>query len=150
MSKFLVAKMLGALRPVDEAGEDALRKIGQGEIIQIELRRPRNIKHHRLYWALVTLVHQNMDGDRYPTVEDLHAAIKISAGLRTRIELPNGEVGYVPGSIAFHKMDQTAFAEFFDRVCDLVAKYFLPGVTSEDLKNEVELMIGATTQGWAA
>jgi hypothetical protein len=142
MARFIAAKHLNSLRPVDEAGEDALRKIGQGELVTIEMKRPRNVKHHRMFWALMTIVWNNMDNERYPTVEDLVAAVKISAGLRTRIELPNGEIGFVPGSIAFHKMDQTAFGDFYERVCDLLAKHFLPGVTSADLKAEVETMIG--------
>lgn len=143
--RVLMARHLGSLRPVDKGGEDALRKLGQGELVMIELKRPRNIKHHRLYWALVTLVWQNMDGERYPTVEDLHAAIKISAGLRTRIELPDGTVGFIPGSIAFHKMNQDEFSAFYERVCNLIAKHFLP-VAVEDLKHEVELMIGVAKE----
>lgn len=143
MARFLVSKHFGSLRPVDEAGQEALRKLGNGELVMIEVRRPRNIRHHRLFWALMTLVWEQMDTERYPTVEDLVAAVKISAGLRTRIQLPSGEVGFVPGSIAFHRMDQTAFSAFYDRVCDLLAKHFLPGVTSEQLKEEVEIMIGA-------
>jgi hypothetical protein len=142
MATFLATKHLGALRPCDEAGEEALRKIGQGQVLQIEIKMPRNVNHHRLFWALMSLVWDNMDHERYPTVEDLVAAVKISAGLRTRLELPGGEVGFVPGSIAFSKMDQTAFAAFYDRVCDLISRHFLPGVTSEELKREVSIMIG--------
>ena len=142
MAKFLAAKQLGSLRPTDEAGEAALRGMANGEIVSIEIKRPRNVKHHRMFWALMTIVWQNVDAERYPTVEDLCAAIKIAAGLRTRIELPNGEVGFIPGSIAFHKMDQAAFGEFYERVCDLIAKHFLPGVTSDELKMEVSQMIG--------
>lgn len=142
MPRFLAQKHLGSLRPADEVGEDALRKIGNGEVVSIELKRPRNIKHHRMFWALMTIVHSNMDEARYPSVEDLVAAVKIAAGLRTRIVLPNGEVGFIPGSIAFHKMDQSAFSEFYDRVCDLIAKHFLPGVTSDQLRAEVEIMTG--------
>lgn len=142
MTRFLAAKNLGSLRPVDEVGEDALQRIGQGELVQVEVKKPRNIFHHRLFWALMTVVWQNLDQARYPTVEDLAAAIKIAAGLRTRIELPNGEVGFIPGSIAFHKMDQTEFSEFYEKVCDLIAKHFLPGVTSDELKGEVEIMVG--------
>ena len=142
MAVFLASKNLASLRPVDEAGEVALQKIRQGEVISIEIKRPRNVRHHRMFWALMTIVHENMDGDRYPTVEDLVAAIKIAAGLRTRIDLPTGETGFIPGSIAFHKMDQTAFSEFYNRVCDLIAKHFLPGVTADELRNEVEIMIG--------
>jgi hypothetical protein len=142
--KFLVAKHLGSLRPVDQAGEDALRKIGQGQLVEIELRRPRNIRFHRLYWALITIVWDQLDEQRYPSVEDLHAAIKIAAGLRTRIELPDGTVGFIPGSIAFHKMSADDFAAFFDRVCGLIVRHFLPGVTDAELRAEVEAMIGAS------
>jgi hypothetical protein len=142
MSRFLMTKHFNSLKPTDAAGEAAMRKLGIGELVQVEIKQPRNLQHHRLFWALMSLVHDNIDHERYPTVEDLVAAVKISAGLRTRIELPNGEIGFIPGSIAFHKMDQTAFAGFYDRVCDLIAKHFLPGVTSDELKREVSIMIG--------
>jgi hypothetical protein len=142
MSRFLAIKHLNSLRPADEAGAEALKKIGHGEVVTIETKRPRNVKHHRMFWALMSIVHDNIDHDRYPSVEDLVAAVKISAGLRTRIELPNGEVGFIPGSIAFHKMDQDEFSKFYDRVSDLIAKHFLPGVNKDDLRREVEIMIG--------
>lgn len=142
MSKFLAQKHLGALRPADEAGCEALRRIGNGALVSVEIKKSRNIQHHRLFWALMSIVWDNMDHERYPTVEDLTSAVKISAGLRTRIELPNGEVGFIPGSIAFHKMDQTAFSEFYDRVCDLVCEHFLPGVENAALREEVEIMTG--------
>lgn len=139
-------KHLGSLRPSDAAGEDALRKLGNGQLVEVEIKRPRNIKFHRMYWALVTLVWDNIDLYRYPTAEDLHAAIKIAAGLRTRIELPDGTIGFIPGSIAFHKMDETEFSAFFDRVCELIAKHFLPGVTNEELRQEVAGMLGITPE----
>lgn len=142
MAKVLCSKHFGSLRPVDAAGEEVLRKIGQGELVEVEVKRKRNIRHHRMFWALMTIVWEQMDTARYPTTEDLVAAVKIAAGLRTRIELPNGDVGFIPGSIAFHKMDQSAFDAFYERVCDLIAQHFLPGVTTEELRFEVETMIG--------
>jgi len=142
VSKFLAHKHMNSLRPADEAGCEALRRLGNGDLVTVEIKKSRNIRHHRLFWALMTVVHDNMDTERYPTVEDLAAAIKIAAGLRTRIELPSGEIGFIPGSIAFHKMDQIAFSAFYDRVCDLIAKHFLPGVSSDELKQEVQIMCG--------
>lgn len=138
--KLLMSKQFSTLRPVDEAGEDALRKIKNGALVQVEVKQPRNVQHHRLYWALMSLIAENTD--RYPDAETVSDAVKISVGLRTEIHLPDGTIGFIPGSIAFSKMDQTEFSAFFDRVCDAVAKYFLPGVTSADLKREVESMIG--------
>lgn len=139
--KILLQKHLGSLRPVDEAGQEALQKLANGATVMVELKQPRNARHHRLYWALMSVVCQNQE--RYPDTYTLHSAIKIAAGIRTEFELPNGVKGYIPGSVSFSKMDQTEFSAFYDKVCDLVAKHFLPGVTSEQLKREVEEMIGA-------
>lgn len=132
-------KHLGSLRPVDSAGEEELQHLKGGPVM-VEIKQPRNANHHRLYWALINIVWQNQE--RYPTTYALHSAIKIAAGIRTEIELPNGIKGYIPGSIAFHKMNQMEFSKFYDRVCDLVAEHFLVGVTSEELKREVSAMIG--------
>jgi hypothetical protein len=139
--KILCRKQFGKLLPIDDAGEAEMRRIKNGALVQIEIKQPRNVAHLRKYWALVSLVAENTE--RYQNAETVHEALKISVGLRTEIELPGGVKGYIPGSIAFHKMDQGEFSAFFERACDAVAKYFLPGVTSEDLKREVESMIGA-------
>jgi hypothetical protein len=50
---------------------------------------------------------------------------------------------YIPKSISFAKMSQEEFSAFYNRCCDLIAKHFLPGVTSAELHAEVALMIGA-------
>lgn len=150
MAKFIAIKQLGALRPADEAGAEVLRKLANGELLTVEIKRPRSIKHHRMFWALMTVVWNQMDRDKYPTVEDLAGAIKILVGLRTRVELPDGLIGFIPGSISFHKMDQTGFDDFYNRVCDLIAEKFLPGVTSDELRHEVSLMIGTSTGAQAA
>lgn len=140
--RVLLAKHFNSFRPIDEAGTELLRKIGQGEIVAVELKRPRNVQHHRLFFALLTLVWEQMDHDRYPTIEDLLDAVKLCIGHRRRIELPSGKIHFVPKSISFARMDQSEFAAFYDRVCDLIAREFLPGVTSADLRAEVALMIG--------
>lgn len=142
--RLICRKHLGALHPVDDTGREVLRRLPSGEYVTVEFKRSRNIKHHRLYWGLVSLVWDNIDQERYPSPEDLHGAIKISVGLRTRIVMPDGTVAFMPGSIAWGKMDQDQFSVFYDRVCDAVAKWFLPGVTSAELRREVEEMIGAS------
>lgn len=142
MVKIACTKHLGALRPADQLADEAFAKIPSGQIVFVEVKRPRNVQHHRLFFALMNKVHENLDGNRYPTVDDLTAAIKIAAGHRTRIELPNGDVGFIPKSISFHKMGQDEFSAFYDKVCDLIAAHFLPGVEIEALRAEVEQMIG--------
>lgn len=142
MAKLLCRKMLGGLRPVDEAGEEALRHVKNGDIVQIEVKKKRNIRFHRRYWLLISKVWENVDHDDYPTVDNLSDTVKLCVGVREQLIMPDGEVSYKPGSIAFHNMDQIQFSEFYDRVCDLLARRFLPGVTSDELRHEVELLIG--------
>ena len=143
MTRFLVVKHLGALRPIDEAGEAVLQKLGQGEVVEIGLRRPRNIRHFRLFWALMSLVWEQVQGPEYPTVESLVVRLKIATGHRDELRFAGGVVAFVPRSISFAAMDQIEFDAFYNRVCDWVAANVLPGVTQEDLKREIEEMIGA-------
>jgi hypothetical protein len=140
VSKFLARRELGKLVPVDQAGEDALRKLKFGDVVSVEVKKPRNVKHHRLYWQLVSTVLENQT--RYETAEQLHCALKISAGIYDPLIMPSGVIYKIPGSIAFDKMDQTEFKQFYDKVCDLVAEHFLPGIDVAALKEEVESLIG--------
>jgi hypothetical protein len=142
MATFLAEKRLGVLRPIDEAGEDALRKIKNGAVLKVEVKQPRNIRAHRLFWGLMSLVWQQLDENEYPTVEDLAARVKIATGHRTRIELGDGTVGFIPKSIAFHQMDETAFRDFLDRSIHLVVTKILPGVTDAEIRHELEVMTG--------
>jgi hypothetical protein len=142
MAKILCTRTLSGLAPADAAAEEALRKVKMGSLLTVDVKQPRNAKMHRLYWALIGLVWENMDHERYPSADTLHEAIKFAAGIRQRVELPNGEHFYIAGSIAFNQMDQAAFDTFFNRVCDLVAKHFLPGVTDAELRREVSQMTG--------
>jgi hypothetical protein len=151
-------KVDGALRPVDEAGEKVFARIKDSTglaanentsgLVLVEVKRKRNARFHRLYWALIHKIFENLDEERqllYPSQDDLHDAIKICVGLRHRIVLPDGTQAFRAGSVAFHKMSEDEFRAFYDRVCDAVAKYFLPGVAPGQLQREVAQMIGA---GW--
>lgn len=143
--KLFMQRQKGVLVPTDEAGMRVMAKIKQGAIVTVEVRQSRNIQHHRLYWALVHKVHENLPEDRarlYPTPGTLHEAIKVSVGLRTEFTMANGQVVFIPGSIAFEKFDQLQFSEFYDRVCTAIAKYFIPGIDEESLRAEVLEMIG--------
>lgn len=145
MTAFFAQKHLGALRPLDEHGEQILRKIPQGADVRVEVTVPRNVQHHRLFWALATAVWKTLPhglGNQYPTVEDVVGALKVYTGHCRTIVLSGGMVAKIPKSIAFAKMDQTAFDAFFERCCDVIAREFLPDVTSEQWRQEIERMAG--------
>jgi len=141
MSKFLARKEFGRLVPADDAGEEALRKWKHGDVLTIEVKKPRNGNHHKLYWALVSLVYRNQS--HYESPQVVHSALKLATGHYDLITSKSGQEYKVPKSTSFESMDQTEFSEYYDRVCDVIAQHFLPGVTASELKAEVEQMIGA-------
>jgi len=139
MAEILMRKMLGAFRPVDEAGEDALKAIPNGEIVKVKWSRPRNLKHHRLYWALMSILWQNQS--RYATIEELSDVVKCWTGHCTVIQ-GNGREIRIPKSISFAKMDQTEFSQYWDRVVEFAVTRIIPGLDRDDLIREVMSMVG--------
>lgn len=130
-------KDFGKLIPIDPAAEAALAKIKFGTDVQVEIKRPRNLYHHRKFWALANLVADNQE--HYETPEQVVAALKAATGHCDWFPMKDGEhMVAIPKSIAFHKMDQTEFEAFYDRCIQVVAKHFLPGVESDALRAEVE------------
>lgn len=138
MPKLVLRKHLGSLRPADEQSEDWLRKIANGDLVMAEIRKPRNIQHHRKLWALLKLVCDNMDQPITP--EMLLGIIKLRTGYCDVVQTRKGDV-VMPKSIAFESMDQLAFNEFWEKAVDFILSNVLLGVDSEALEREVYEMV---------
>lgn len=137
----IFVKAVGKLLPVDDIAEEALATIPYGEEVSIEIKRPHNLKLFKRYWALVNMVWQNQE--RYETREQVSNALKILAGEYEQLHLPGDIVAKIPKSIAFDKMDATEFSQFWKRVCDAIAKHFMPYIKNPDLEDEIAKLIGA-------
>lgn len=132
-------KDFGRLVPCDDASAAALTKIKHGAVVHVEIKKPRNIRFHRKFFALVNLVFENQS--HYDNIEHLLAALKTAVGHCDLIAGKEGKIVAIPKSIAFHKMDDLAFSDFYDKCVDIIAKHFLPGVDSAALRAEVEDLI---------
>lgn len=137
---FICVNRLGVLAPVDDQGRDAIAKVKMGKQVEVTIKRARNAKQHRLYWALIHLCHSQQS--TYATQEDLSDAIKIAVGHCTSYPLLNGKIMMKPKSIAFANMAQDQFEQFFERVIHLVITRILPNVLETDLRRELEEMTG--------
>ena len=82
--------------------------------IMVRIRRPRNPKHHRLYWGMLRQV---VDAtDQWPTPDALHKWIKYELSMYTMTAVDEeGLVVIEWESTDFMSMDQADFREFFDR-----------------------------------
>ena len=133
-------RTLRGFEPASDASAEALRKIKLGDVVRADVRRPRNVKMHNRYWALVAFIWQNQS--HFATMEDLHEAIKFRVGLVEPLRLPDGTEIQRAGSINFAAMDQTRFEAFWDKVCEYICRDVLPGVSRADLERELMQLVG--------
>lgn len=139
--QLIMRKTLGGLRPVDQVGLEILDRIPPGGEVRVEITRPRNLLHHRKWFALLQAIypHQVL----YPTMDSFIAAVKCALGYGETVKLPDGRTVIVPGSISFAKMDQAAFEQFYDRALDLITTRILPSIGRDDVSREVsEILAG--------
>lgn len=129
-------RKLGSLRAIDPMSAEVLERIPQDEDVKVEITRPRNIKHHRKFFALLNAIypHQHL----YPTRDSFRAAMTVALGFGETVKLPDGRAIIIPHSISFAKMDQAEFEAFYERAVLLIVSRILPGVNRADLNREVE------------
>lgn len=136
MSALLMRKMIGGrLEPVDEAGRDVLARVAPGTVLRVEMKRPRNLGHHRKFWALISLIYQNQT--HYKSPEALCDVVKVLAGYAVVTRGKGGREIHIPKSISFSAMDQTEFDQFWDRVVKVVCEQIIPGLSRADLEREL-------------
>lgn len=125
----------GFLEPWDEEALEAMKKVKAGTVLRVEVKRPRNPLHHRKFMALVQLIQES--SDRYNSVEDVLVAIKLRTGWYREHVTANGELVYVPKSIAFDAMDQTKFEQFYSQAID-AALDMVPGMVRLDMEQAID------------
>lgn len=123
--------------PMDES---ALEGFDAGKPLRVRITQPRNIGRHRLYWAMVALIRDNMDNP--PPQETLHDAFKVMLGLTQTVRLKGGETVTLPGSTAFDNMDEPAFREFLESFWTLVRTRIIPGLGRAEFERAALEMMG--------
>jgi hypothetical protein len=119
---------------------DEFNLIHDGAEVKVRITQPRNLKHHRMWFALLkaTLDAQ----DYFRTLDELHDAIKLAIGHSEERRTIAGDTYFMPRSISFAKMDQTAFSAFFDRAVELVITKVIPLVSKGDLEQRIYHILG--------
>jgi len=113
--------------------QEKLVKIKNNQIVNCNITRQRNIRHHRKFFALLNMVMQNQEF--FETVEDLLHALKIEMGYCKTIKTFSGREIIVSGSINFETMGQDQFDLFYKRALSILSK--LLGCDPEDLENNI-------------
>ena len=138
MAKGVFRKHLSHLVPADADAETLMRSVKHDEAVMIEVKRPRNLRHHRLFWALMNMIWENQE--HYKSPQEVCAAFKLAVGHVDIIKTKRGTVA-IPKSISFAKMDQVEFNQFFERALEFAVTEVIPGLGKEDLRAEVQMMV---------
>lgn len=145
MTAILMRRTLTGLVAEDEAASAVLRRIPAGDVMMVEVRRPRNLSAHRRWWATANLLYQNCDQFKSPEVA--HQWMKLMAGHATPIvSKATGEVFLVADSISFARLDEDGFRDVWTRACQAICEHLLPTITVPDLENEILRIVGGVIE----
>ena len=137
-TQVLMEKIEDSLVPTDEESIVAIRQIPEHSIVKIQVSVPRNIKKHRLFFAMLKLVFENQPEPRqFPTQDKLLDALKIATGHVREVRDLLGNTHIVPDSIAFGRMDEIAFSQLFESFKQVIFERIIPGVRSRDFEQRL-------------
>lgn len=141
MAELWLIRKMDMLVPANEQTLEALRKMKPGQWYRADIKMPRNVKHHRKYFALLGAVfpHQTM----WPTFRKFRQKLEEALGHGEYHVNGRGERYFENESISFANMDQDEFEQLYERAVELILTRILPGVGRADLDRQVaEIMEG--------
>lgn len=129
------------LKPCDDEDYEKKLRLRPGRIYKCKVTLARNYEFHKKYFALINCAWayqpERVVEHFKHSVEQFRKTVEIAAGhcdtvysisLRSWIDIPR--------SIAFDKMDETAFQDLYDRVKDVLFNIFLRNISEEEfMKN---------------
>ena len=141
-----MVKHFNSLKAADADSEAYLKKLGMGEMVRVRVTKPRNIKFHRKFFALLNLGFENQD--IYTDFEHWRRAVTIEAGYFEDLRMIDGTTQREAKSISFARMDELEFSNLYYAVLDVIAKFL--GSDDETLAREVESFAGSGLVGRTA
>lgn len=136
--KLLVINTPRGLVPLGDDDYEEKRKLKLGETYSVEVKVVRNVDFHRKYFALIAYAWEflnEQETERFKDKENFRKYIEIAAGHCEVIFHPRlQEFVEIPKSIAFAKMDNTAFSDLYGRVKDVIFSIIGDRVTQEEFE----------------
>lgn len=110
MAKLFLKRVGYYLMPDGEESVSALSSLPFGKSFQADIKQPRNIQHHRLFFAICKRIGDGIGRD----AEQIATVFKLATGhYETIRSKKHGELR-IPKSISFSSMGQDDFRTFFD------------------------------------
>ena len=139
--KFFCFKQSGKLSPCTSEDKEKVDKLPVGEPFQLRYVETRNVRHHRKYFAFIKTIFDNLPekyDKHWPDADSFRRAMQMYAGYYDETLSLKGEKHLQPKSIAFDKLDETAFSELHTKVRNVIGKHILPDMDMEVVEREIE------------
>ena len=132
--KILVVKTNNSIRPAYDSDIEAFKKMPSGEIFEIDYVKPRNIKLHRLFFALMKLAFENQEA--YPSLERMRKDIIKHAGYsEIFVNFITGEEVEEAKSISFNSMDDVEFSQLYESCKAVIIKWL--GIDNASIEDNI-------------
>ena len=121
--KFTIVKQFNnTFKVAYDTDYDKMKRIKVGDLLQCEIKKPRNYQFHKKFFALLNMIYQNQE--RYNNIDHLRNDLTIEAGFYTLRQNLKGEEIYEADSISFSKMTEEKFEDYYSKCLDVIVKYF--------------------------
>jgi hypothetical protein len=138
--RVLMRRTLTGLVPTDEQSEQEIKRVPVGKPVYIEVKAVRNPRQHRLLFQMLKML---VDHAEFPNTEAALTELKFATGHIEAVETRKDTVRLIPKSINYANMTKGDWEPWFDSALKVIAERWLPGVKSEELRAELEQMVGA-------
>ena len=131
------------LVPMYGSDLDEKKRLKKGEEVLCVIRKPRNYKFHKKFFALVRLTYDNLplplvERWNIHSIDDMLRHFKRDLGYYVSTVNERGEKEIEYKSISFATMEQNEFERFYEDCVNLVLYSYIPGINRQDLLEEVE------------
>jgi len=134
MKLTIVKQLNNTFKVAYDSDYETLKKIKVGDLLECEIRKPRNYKFHKKFFALLNLVYQNQE--IYNDIDDLREDLTVASGFYvSRTSIQNYQIKKAK-SISFAKMSEEDFSKFYNAIVDVIVKYFK--FDKESIKENIE------------
>lgn len=133
------------LVPLYDSDLDEKKRLKLGSTVLCDIKKPRNYKFHKKFFALIRLTFDNLphplhDKFNIYSEEDMLLSLKLDLGISKIVRIGEHDV-FREGSISFAKMDEVEFEGFYHRCINMILHKYLRGTDRQDLLDEIERFI---------
>jgi hypothetical protein len=140
--KIKLLNTVSGLKPLYDSDYDEKKKLKIGEVYEATIRLQRNLQFHRKYFGLINCAweYQNERVIEHfkHNIELFRKTVEVAAGWCEPVySIARKEWIEVPKSISFDKMDEDEFQNLYERVKDVLFKYFLKNISVEEFEKNL-------------